>query len=108
MNPTGNNSVGNIVETTMPKNLLINTIYVILRGFDKFEKLSDVAEYIKEKLQKFDSPNYHVIIGEDYICNVTIELNKYLFFKLGVYNIIVFKAGWFKIISNYVHPICEK
>ena len=93
MNPTGNNSVGNIVETTMPKNLLINTIYVILRGFDKFEKLSDVAEYIKEKLQKFDSPNYHVIIGENYTCNVTTELNKYLFFKLGVYNIIVFKTG---------------
>ena len=99
MNP-GNNSFGNIVETTMPKKLLKNTIYVILRGFDKFEKLMDVADYIKEKLQKFDSPDYHVIIGENYICTCNHELNKYLFFKLGVYNIIVFKTGPSKLVNS--------
>ncbi len=98
MNP-GNNSFGNIVETTMPKKLLKNTIYVILRGFDKFEKLMDVADYIKEKLQKFDSPDYQVIIGENYIGTFNQDLNKYLFFKLGVYNIIVFKCGPYKLVN---------
>jgi dynein light chain LC8-type len=52
-----------------------------------------VATFIKEELQKFDSPTYHVIIGKDFGCNVTTELNKYLCFKLGLNTVLVFKAG---------------
>jgi hypothetical protein len=39
----GSSLIGNIVKNNMSKDLLINTIIFILRGFDKFENLSDVS-----------------------------------------------------------------
>ena len=83
MESNGANSIGQIVENNMPKPLLLKTINSILKGLAKFEKLSDAALFIKEELNKFDSPTYHVMIVKDFGCSFTTELNKYLYMKVG-------------------------
>ena len=93
MDSNGANSIGQIVENNMPKTLLIKTINSILKGLAKFEKLSDAALFIKEELNKFDGPTYHVMIVKDFGCSFTTELNKYLYLKVGPFSVLVFKAG---------------
>ena len=82
-----------IVENTMPKILLTETVYFVLKGLAKFEMLNDAALFIREELNKFDGPSYHVMIVQNFGCSFTTKANKYICMKVGVYNVVVFKAG---------------
>ncbi|PAA66030.1 hypothetical protein BOX15_Mlig011254g1 [Macrostomum lignano] len=54
-----------------------------------------VARSIKQQLDRQLAPNWQVIVGKTFVCNVSYEKSTLGYFEVGPHKVVVFKAACF-------------
>ncbi|XP_053393192.1 dynein light chain 2, cytoplasmic-like [Mercenaria mercenaria] len=63
------------------------------QALEKYNKLKEVAAYIKNEFNKKHNPNWHCVVGKEFGSDVTHEAKHLIFFALGETDILLFKSG---------------
>ena len=58
----------------------------------KFQKASDVAEYIQKEFTRKYGESWHCVVGLNFGAYVTHFFNHYIIFSLGDLNILLFRT----------------
>ena len=53
----------------------------------------DIAAYIKKEFDKNHYPTWHCVVGKSFGSFVTHETKHFIYFNIGQYAILLFKAG---------------
>jgi len=53
----------------------------------------EIAAYLKKEFDKAYTPTWHCVVGKTFGSHVTHEKEHFIFFTVGIYQILLFKSG---------------
>lgn len=83
-----------VKNTDMDKKMLEVAIKCATQAFDKYpDNQTSVADYVKKEFDSRYGPNWHCIVGRNYVAKVTHETNTFAYFCHGPATLLLFRSG---------------
>ncbi len=76
----------------MPEEMVERAIRYAEDAVTKFNVEIDMAGYVKRLFDKKYEASWHVVVGRQYSSFVTAEENNMIYFQVGQFNFLIFKA----------------
>lgn len=80
-----------IKEVDMSRAMQRRTLQFTWEAFDRYKRVKDMADHIKDELDDTYGGRYHCIVGTSFGFSITYDLRYYFHFKLNGYTILVFR-----------------
>mmetsp|Transcript_57571 Transcript_57571/g.65686 ORF Transcript_57571/g.65686 Transcript_57571/m.65686 type:complete len:104 (+) Transcript_57571:74-385(+) len=71
----------------------VKTAHRANEDFNIEEQGTEVCEFIKKSFDETFKPHWHVFVGKNFGCYSVHESRRFVYFTIGQYSYMIFKAG---------------
>ncbi|KAK4473937.1 hypothetical protein MN116_003260 [Schistosoma mekongi] len=88
-----NKLVAVVKYVDMPVEMQQDAVDLCYQGMGKFGEECKIATYLKREFDDRYGSNWHCTVGKSFGSYISHEENKFIFFHLNGYYVILYKAG---------------
>ena len=79
-------------KVEMPEAMKQDVVECATRAFTRYNSTRDIAQYIKKEFDNKYNRYWQCIVGEQFSFYVHHQTNRYIYFKIDQYYIVLFKS----------------